>query len=187
MAGKLDHMAGRVDDELGLDAPDALTWHVRQWLLNDSRIVAELERMTREHLAARNDCPSCGGTGRRLVRADQPELGDEACPRCDTGKVPRYPHQLGEVIRDYVETVAGLGGCRRLHGAGGKQLVGFDGGALVLPEAASVLIGAALPWIDWNELAEEQIAAERSREREQAERRDQAQADEIRAESEGRA
>ncbi len=184
MTVKLEQMSRRLDSEAGLDAEDVMTWQVRQLLLSDSHHVAALEQLTREHLAARDKCVFCNGSGKRNgVDLAHP------CEHCHgVGTTKRYPHQLGEAIRDYVEESSGIGGLTEASGQAGGELVPAPEGAELyeMPEPASVLVTAALAWIDWDGLAKDQIAAAVTMMREQAERGDQRQADELRAESEKR-
>ncbi|HEY3435503.1 MAG TPA: hypothetical protein VGK41_07595 [Solirubrobacterales bacterium] len=162
MAQRLEDMGGRVDSESGLDAEDVLTWQLRQMLLSDSHHVADLEQLTRDHLAARDRCVVCSGTGRSEGAVPGSVAG--SCNVCGgAGTVKRYPHQLGDRIRDYVEQEAGLGGLVPATGEGGGRMVGVtddqaDLAEHELPEPAAVLVTTALDWVHWGELAAEQIA-----------------------------
>lgn len=164
MVGKLDAMAQRTADETGLDAADSLTWHVRQVLYNSSDLVAMIEQLTRDHLEARDPCTSCNGSDQPAERgktwADAEHTVTKTCSLCDgAAEKRRYPHQLGDVLKDWYEQLCGVGGLEwAVHTPRDKTLIGNDEGQFQLPEPASALLSAALAWVDWRELATDAIS-----------------------------
>ena len=73
-------------------------------------------RLTEIDLALREmtSCNWCLGMGFSLLESPDGELGEEACPRCEKGRVPKHPHGL-ELLAAYRAALAEID---RLH----KQL-----------------------------------------------------------------
>ncbi len=119
-----------------LDAEDSLTYHVRLVLDNDETLYNTRREIIREHLAARDRCPMCGGVGTRTNRGEGPNARI-ACERCgQSGKVSRSPHQLGERLKGLCEELIGL----EWEGDAGSGL-------------AREVLSTALAWVDWAGLA----------------------------------
>jgi hypothetical protein len=123
--------AWRLEDRL--DAIDAIGYHVRLVLDNDEGTYREVREMVRRHLAASNPCPFCGGDN----TAGAGLVGENTeCSNCGpAGTVKRYPHQLGEQLKDCAEELA--------------ELEGFSIGVTLAREVLST----ALAWADWDDLA----------------------------------
>ena len=124
-----------------LDAADSLTYHVRLVLDNDESLYDRRRRIVREHLAAREECEFCSGSGR-----DWRDRGPaNVCDCCDgSSERERYPHQLGERLKDWCEELGGLG-------------VNEDDRLSIL---AREVLSTALAWADWTGLAETYIEEE---------------------------
>lgn len=96
IAAKARAMASRVRNTDQIDAESSLTYHVRLVLDNERETYDRVREIVRDHLAARDRCALCSGTG-------------GSCDHCNgTGTRPRYPYQLAEALRDYAEEVAGV-------------------------------------------------------------------------------
>ena len=96
-----------------------------------------------EHLAAQDDCPICAGSG------DGPIASEQDCDHCNgNGFRKRYPHQLGDRLKDFCEELVGL----EWEGEAGSGL-------------AREVLSTALAWVHWTELAEDYIEEERDTER----------------------
>lgn len=74
------------------------------------------ERLAEIELALREttSCSWCLGMGFSLLESADGELGEESCPRCDKGRVPKHLHGL-ELLAAYRAALAEIA---RLH----KQL-----------------------------------------------------------------
>ena len=122
-----------------LDAEDSLTYHVRLVLDNDEALYRHRCELVQEHLAAQDDCPICGGSD------ESPIASEQDCDHCDdTGFLKRYPHQLGDRLKDFCEELVGL----EWEGDAGSGL-------------AREVLSTALAWVGWAQLAEDYIEEER--------------------------
>lgn len=142
MALKFDaiHSSAR-DQREQLDAVDSLGYHVRLVLDNDEGTYNTVRELVREHLAARDACAFCEGSGKRQDNAD--------CPECEgTGERKRYPYQLGEALKSYCELLTGLDVPDEYEGAP-LNLPALGESALLAME----ILSTALDWVDWDEIA----------------------------------
>ena len=122
------------------NADDSLTDHVRLVLDNDEVLYRLRCEIVRKHLAAQDDCPICGGTGE--VRGGIAPDGRTLCTHCERhGERQRYPHQLGDRLKDFCEELAGL------------DINEND----LLSNLAREVLSTALAWVDWTGLAETYI------------------------------
>ena len=114
-----------------LDAEDSLTYHVRLVLDNDEVLYRHRCELVREHLAAQDDCPICGGSG------EGPIASEQDCDHCNgTGFLKRFPRQLGDRLKDFCE-----------------ELVGLEWEADAGSGLAREVLSTALAWVDWAGLA----------------------------------
>jgi hypothetical protein len=121
-----------------------LTYHVRLVLDNDRGSYERRREIVREHLAARDACPFCGGLG---VRDYSNRMCVERCEDCEgSGQIGRYPHQLGDRLRAWCEELAGL------------DINEND----LLTLLAREVLSTAFAWVDWSELAATYIEEERA-------------------------
>jgi hypothetical protein len=122
-----------------------LTRHVCLVLDNDHKLYEQRRAIVCEHLEARDECPFCNGSG---FKGEIRRLADDNrnCEHCVEGKVSRYPHQLGDRLKDWCEGLAGLN----------SPNVVRSNGLL-----ATEILSTALAWVDWTQLAEDYIEEER--------------------------
>ncbi|HWW66612.1 MAG TPA: hypothetical protein VNY83_01380 [Solirubrobacterales bacterium] len=122
-----------------------LTRHLRLVLDNDSELYEHRRAIVREHLAARDECPFCNGSG---FKGEIARLSDDnrACDHCVEGQTTRYPHQLGDRLKDWCEGLVGL------HSPNVIRSNGL---------LATEVLSTALAWVDWTELANDYIEEER--------------------------
>jgi hypothetical protein len=133
-----------------LDAIDALGYHVRLILDNEEGTYREVREMVREHLAACDPCPVCGGSN---TTGPGPVGQNTECPCCGpAGTVKRYPHQLGDRLKEYVEGLAGLEGVEA--GSADGVVRAAVGGVYALDSMAVEVLSTALAWTDWQRVAE---------------------------------
>ncbi len=116
-----------------------LTHHVRLVLDNDEALYHERREIVRAHLAVRDPCPFCDGTGEAPIACEQ------NCEHCNgAGDRPRYPRRLGDQLKEWCE-----------------DLVGLEYGGEKTPEESGLLaceiLSTALAWVDWVELAKDYI------------------------------
>lgn len=144
IAAKARAMAGRVRNTDQIDAESSLTYHVRLVLDNERQTYDRVREIVRDHLAALDPCIHCDGTG-KPSRGDRGNVGGDACSFCEgAGKRPRYPHQLGERLKDYAEEVAGV-----------ESLANREGGPGVFFSGLTLeILTTALHWVEWDQLAE---------------------------------
>ena len=137
-ASENDHVRGSDNVER------ELTRHVRLVLDNDQALYNTRREVVREHLATRDECPFCNGSG---FKGEIARLSDDnrACDHCVEGRTARYPHQLGDRLKEWCEGLAGL------HSPNVTRSNGL---------LATELLSAALAWVDWTQLAEDYIAEE---------------------------
>jgi hypothetical protein len=150
VAAKVDAICDRAwSRERFLDAVDSLGYHVRLILDNEEGTYCEVREMVRDHLAACDPCPLCGGSN----TAGPGAVGQNTeCPHCGpAGTVKRHPHQLGDRLREYVEGLAGLEGVER---AGDDGVVrAAVGGICALDSMTVEILSTALAWVDWGRVA----------------------------------
>jgi hypothetical protein len=121
------------DRTLADDVTAHFAYHVALVLDNEEPLYRHRRALVQEHLEARDPCPVCQG------RAQDPRTD---CSHCDgKGIVSRYPHMLGDRLKDWAEELA--------------QLEGDD-----LSMMAREMLGLALGWTDWAGLADRYIAQE---------------------------
>ena len=150
--GAILDRAQRQEDQL--DAEDALTHHVRLVLDNDEGTYTDIQRMVREHRAAVDPCPACGGSN----TAGPGLVGQNTeCSYCGPGgTVKRHPHQLGEALRSYAEELAGVEGVEAASPDGIVR--GVSGGVYSLNLLAAELLSTALAWVDWDAIARDYLS-----------------------------
>ncbi len=121
-----------------------LTPHVHLVLDNDEALYRQRCTIVRKHLAARQTCTFCGGTGATTHPGMRVPL--RKCQECDgSSEVARYLHQLGDRLKDFCEELAGL------------DINEND----LLSNLAREVLSTALAWVDWTGLAEAYIEEER--------------------------
>ncbi len=137
-----------VEDGCGSVCERELTRHVRLVLDNDEALYNTRRAIVREHLAAREKCPFCNGSGfagEIAGRADD----DRDCEHCNgTGLVKRYPRQLGDRLKEWGEELTGL------------EYVDEASDNSRDDSLSRELLSTALAWVDWAQLAADYIEEE---------------------------
>jgi len=116
-----------------------LTHHIRLVLDNDEALYDGRREIVRAHLAVRDPCPFCDGTGEALIGCKH------NCEHCNgASDHPRHPRQLGDQLKEWCEDLVGL------------QSVGEEN-AWESRLLTCEILSTALAWVAWVELAEDFI------------------------------
>lgn len=133
IAARADRIFGRCSGERR-PCEREFTRRVQRVLDSTEPLNERRREIVREHLAAREECPVCRGTGTSWFASDQ------VCERCEgAAEVGLYCYQLGDRLKEWCEELVGLD-TAAFQGTGPSSL-------------AVEVLTAGLALVEWNELA----------------------------------